>query len=57
MSSTVSQPNAIPIRLFIHTDDLANAKPICLAAQMNIIRYPSESPNGVSVLPVPVGAV
>jgi hypothetical protein len=36
---------------------LANANPTCLAAQRNIILCDPANPSGLSVFPVPVGAI
>ena len=53
--STQLKANAI----FFLTDiaALPRAKPTCLAAHIKIILYFSLKPNGVRVLPVPVGAI
>ena len=57
MSEAVSHPNANAIRFPIDTADLAKARPIWRAAQINMTRCPSDSPKGDNVFPVPVGAV
>ena len=56
-SSAAEQPNANAIFLLIEIADLAKAKPTCLAAHTNMILYLSDNPRGVSVFPVPVGAI
>ena len=56
MSPGSLQPNAIAIGISNEIHDFANCKPICLAAQTNIIFFPLVSAIGVIVLPVPVGA-
>jgi hypothetical protein len=57
MSFALEQPNANAMRLFIEIADLANANPTCRAAQTNITLLFSDSPKGVRVFPVPVGAM
>ena len=56
-SSAEEHPNAKAIFFPAEIADLANAIPTCLAAQTNITLKLSERPSGVSVLPVPVGAM
>ena len=57
ISVALAQPNANATFLFTEIAARANAIPTCRAAHTNIIRCDSASPIGVSVLPVPVGAI
>ena len=56
MSLASLHPNAIAIGISNDIQDFANWRPMCFAAQTNMIFLPRDNAIGDIVLPVPVGA-